>query len=308
MKRKYNYIVTIGLCVKNSAHTIAENIESIIKLDYPKDQFQLVVVDGHSTDNTVEIIKDKLNGSNVDSIFLFDNCRGLSYARQLVVDNCDSKYIVWVDGDNVLPANFLKSQTDYMERHPKDGFCGAKIFPLGKSIVSRLQGYQWVIPASDWKNAGYLMGRTGIQGTICRVDAINSVGGFDLSINGAGEDVDLFIRMKLEGWRIGANKETRIYHHMRDTWRGLWKESVWWAYGTSYVSKKHTTFFPNLKRRAGFAILDCFRLTFKSFKLTKDLGCIMMPIHYGIRRIGFLIGHWYAKKNDYRPFSIQRSV
>jgi len=299
--KKGNFTASIGLCVRNSARTIAKNIESIINLDYSKDQFQLVVVDGHSTDNTVEIIKDTLKGSDVNAIFMLDNGKGLSYARQLVVGNCNSKYIVWVDGDNVLPKNFLKSHIDYMENHPKDGFSGAKIIPLGKSVVSRLQGYQWVIPASNWKDAGYKMGKTGIQGTICRVDAINSVGGFDRFIDGAGEDVDLFIRMKLEGWGIGGTKDTRIYHFMRDTWKGLWKESVWWGYGTSYVTNKHKTFFPSLKRRAGFAILDCFKLTFKSFKLTKDLGCILMPLHYGIRRLGFLVGHWYAMKNNYYP-------
>jgi len=301
MKNKDLFTVAIGLCVRNSARTIAENIESIVNLDYAKDRFQLVVVDGHSTDNTVEIIKDKLKGSNVKAMFLLDDGRGLSHARQLVVDHCNSKYIVWVDGDNVLPANFLESHVEYMEKHPKDGFCGAKIFPLGESIVSRLQGYQWVIPASDWKNAGYLMGKTGIQGTICRVDAINSVGGFDPSIDGAGEDVDLFIRMKIDGWGIGNNSGTRIYHFMRDTWKGLWKESVWWGYGTAYVSSKHETFFPSLKHRTGFAILDCVKLTFKSFKLTKDLACIMMPIHYGLRRLGFLVGHIHARRNDYKP-------
>lgn len=301
MKDNYDYTAAIGLCIRNSARTIAENINSIVKLDYPKEKFLLVVVDGNSTDGTVEIIKEKLNQSNVNAVFMCDEGKGLSCARQLAVENCNSKYIVWVDGDNVLPENFLSSHVSYMENHPRNAFCGAKIHPLGKSIVSRLQGYQWVIPASNWKQAGYKMGKTGIQGTICRVDAISSVGGFDCSIDGAGEDVDLFIRMKMYGWSIGDNKDTLIYHYMRDTWSGLWKESVWWGYGTSYVTTKHKTFFPSMKRRAGFAILDCFKVTLKSLKLTKDLGCVLMPLHYSIRRLGFLVGHWYAKKHNYGP-------
>ena len=291
--------VAIGLCVKNSEKTIAKNIESIVNLDYPKNRFRLIVVDGCSTDNTIGIIKNSLKGTGVRVIFLSDNGKGLSYARQLVFENCDSKYIVWVDGDNVLPSNFLKSQVGYMEDHVKAGFCGAQIIPLGETVVARLQGYQWVIRGLNTKRAGYFMGKTGIQGTICRVDAIKSVGGFDLSIEGAGEDVDLFIRMKLAGWEIGANKETRIYHFMRDTWRGLYKESMWWGYGTAYIASKHKPLFPSLKRRAGFAIVECIILTFKSFRLTKDLACVIMPIHYGIRRLGFLAGHWYARKNRY---------
>ena len=291
--------VVIGLCVRNCEKTIAENIESIMNLDYPLDRFQLMVVDGCSTDNTVGIIRERLDGTDIKALFLSDGGRGLSYARQMVVDKCDTKYVVWVDGDNVLPPNFLRSQVEHMEANPKAGFAGVKIIPLGNSVVSRLQGYQWIIPASDWKKAGYFMGKTGIQGTICRVDAIKSVGGFDLSIEGAGEDVDLFVRMKIAGWGIGSNEETKIYHYMRDTWRGLWKESVWWGYGTAYIASKHKSLFPSLKRRAGFAILDCFKLTFKSLKLTKDLACFIMPVHYGVRRLGFLMGHWHARNDRY---------
>ena len=291
--------VAVGLCVRNCEKTVAKTVESVTKQEYPTDRFSLIVVDGCSTDGTVGTIEDKLKCSEAKSLFLSDGGRGLSFARQLVVDNCLSKYIVWIDGDNFLPPDFLNKQVAYMEKHPHAGFCGAAIVPLGQSIVSRLQGYQWVIPASDRKRAGYLMGKTGIQGTICRMDAIKSVGGFDLSIEGAGEDVDLFIRMKVAGWEIGNNKETRIYHYMRDTWSSLWKESVWWGYGTQYLTTKHRPFFPPLTRRAGFAILECAKLTFKSFKLTKDLGCVFMPLHYGLRRLGFLVGHIYARRYRY---------
>jgi glycosyltransferase involved in cell wall biosynthesis len=291
--------VTVGLCVRNCEKTIAETVESIMNLDYPRESFRLIVVDGCSSDNTVKVIRDKLKDADINAVILSDERRGLSYARQMAVDYCDAKYIVWADGDNVLPTNFLRSQVEYMEENSKIGFAGVKIVPLGKSVVSRLQGYQWVIPASDWKKAGYLMGKTGIQGTICKVEAIRSLGGFDLSIEGAGEDVDLFIRMRLAGWEIGSNNGTRIYHYMRDTWKSLWKESVWWGYGTSYLTSKHKPFFPSLRRRAGFAIVDCVKLTFKSYKLTKDLACIIMPIHYGIRRLGFLAGHWHARNNLY---------
>jgi len=291
--------VAIGLCVRNCEKTISKTVRSIVDLEYPRDKFQLLVVDGHSTDNTVKVIRDMLINTSISTVFMTDKGQGLSYARQMVVDNCNSKYIVWIDGDNIVPRNFLQSQVEYMEEHPEMGFCGVGIVPLGKTVVSRLQGYQWVIPGADLKKHGYLMGKTGIQGTICRMDAINHINGFDLSIRGAGEDVDLFIRMRIAGWKIGYNHKTRIYHHMRDTWKDLWKESVWWGYGTHYLNSKHTPFFPSLRRRAGFAVIDCIKLTFKSLKLTKDFSCVLMPLHYGFRRLGFLVGHWHAQNDGY---------
>jgi cellulose synthase/poly-beta-1,6-N-acetylglucosamine synthase-like glycosyltransferase len=291
--------VAIGLCVRNSEKTIRQTIRSVAKLDYPMDKLMLIVVYGDSVDNTLGIINSEIAEAKFKSKILYDNGRGLSFARQLIVNNCDAPYIAWIDGDNVLPINFLKTQVECMQQNPNVGVCGVRIVPLGQSVVSRLQGYQWTIPVSDWKKAGYSMGKIGMQGTICRVEAIEEVGGFDLGIDGAGEDVDLFIKIKIAGWTITSNDKTCIYHYMRDTWKGLWKESVWWGYGTNYVSSRHKSFFPSMKRRAGFAILDCVKLTFVSLKVTKDLACALMPLHYGIRRIGFLVGHYYAKKNLY---------
>jgi len=295
-ERNRLYEVVIGLCVKNSSKTIGQNVDSIKNLDYPKDKFQLIVVDGCSSDNTMEIIREKLEGTGIESVFTNDGGRGLSLARQLVVDTCNSPYIIWVDGDNVLSSNLLKSQVEYMNTHQEFAFVGVMLIPLGDTIVSRIQGYQMIIPASDWRARS-------LQGAIFRVSAIRDVGGFDTAIEGAGEDADLFIRLKIAGWAIGLNRETKIYHYMRDTWRGLWKESVWFGYATHYLTAKHRLFFSSLGRRASLDIADCIKLTFVSFKLTKDLGCVLMPFHYGLTRLGFLVGHYYARKNEYEPVS-----
>ena len=184
-------------------------------MNYPKNSFCLLVVDGCSTDRTIQIIQETLTNSGVDFTLLSDNGNGLSFARQMVVDRCNTKYLLWVDGDNLLPTDFLNAQVQFMENNPKAAFCGVRTAPLGKSIVSRLQGYQWTIPVSDLARAGYKIGKTGIQGTICRMDAIKEVGGFDLTIEGAGEDVDLFIRMKIAGWEMGFSEKTPIYHLVR---------------------------------------------------------------------------------------------
>jgi GT2 family glycosyltransferase len=262
----------------------------------------LTVVDGCSSDNTMKIIREKLEGSGVKSVFANDGGRGLSVARQMIVDSCSSKYIVWVDGDNVLPPNFLKAQVEYLENaNLKTGSCAVKPIPLGKRLVARLQGYQWIIWASNWKEDDSIMGKTAMQGTICRVDAIRDVGGFDCTIKGAGEDIELFIRMKDAGWGIGVNKQTRIYHNMRDTWSGLWKESVWQGYANHYFTAKHTHFYPSLGRRAYLEILGCVKLTLISFKLTKDLGCILMPLLFSLWWLGSLMGHYYARRDGYEP-------
>lgn len=47
--------VSIIIPAKNQERTIEECLRSLNELDYPKDRVEAVLVDGHSTDRTVEI-------------------------------------------------------------------------------------------------------------------------------------------------------------------------------------------------------------------------------------------------------------
>ncbi|MCD6241537.1 glycosyltransferase, partial [Candidatus Bathyarchaeota archaeon] len=50
-------MVTVGVCVRDSAFTICETIESIIAQDYPHELMEVIFVDDGSEDETLAIIK-----------------------------------------------------------------------------------------------------------------------------------------------------------------------------------------------------------------------------------------------------------
>lgn len=154
-----------------------------------------------STDDTVEIIKSELTWIVISYNILYDKRRGLSYARQMVLKNSAGKYVIWIDGDNYIPSHFIKRQVSSMEQNPEVGAQGALMIPKGDSIVARLQGYQWLIPAIDKtlkrkEDEKKEIPLLGMMGVICRLKALEEVDGFDLKIRGAGEDSDLFIKMQ----------------------------------------------------------------------------------------------------------------
>ena len=47
--------VSIIIPTKNNVDILEKCLGSVKNLDYPKDKYEVIVVDGHSTDNTVEI-------------------------------------------------------------------------------------------------------------------------------------------------------------------------------------------------------------------------------------------------------------
>ncbi len=88
-------IVTVCL---NTADTIIGTIESVLGQTY--DNLEYVIVDGMSTDGTLEIIKRYKEVSGVKIIFGRDS--GLYNAMNKGIDICDGNYILFLNSGDVL--------------------------------------------------------------------------------------------------------------------------------------------------------------------------------------------------------------
>jgi len=53
------------MCVKNSEDTVNEAIESVLSQDFPNELMELIIVDGHSRDKTLEIIRNGLKKTGI---------------------------------------------------------------------------------------------------------------------------------------------------------------------------------------------------------------------------------------------------
>jgi glycosyltransferase involved in cell wall biosynthesis len=233
-----NIEATIGLCVKDSDLTIKETVESIVRQDFPHEKMEIIVVDGESKDRTLTIVRDGLRISDIQVKLYSDNGKGLGAARQIVVDNASGKYIVWVDGDNVIPENFVRKQVEFMDLNPKVGAAQGKWgLHKTKSLVATLANLS-ELESEDLDNNITAIGT--VKG-IYRLRAIRQAGDFDKFIKGASEDLDLSYRIWMSGWSL-SKSQAILYQRWRTTWKDLWKWYSWWGYGEHY--RKHK--FPNL--------------------------------------------------------------
>ncbi|MEM4474531.1 MAG: glycosyltransferase [Candidatus Bathyarchaeia archaeon] len=286
-------LVTIGLCVKNAANTVAWTIRTIVSQSY--DNVELIVVDGMSTDGTLDIIKRELSQLNIPARIESDNGKGLAYARQLVVDYAKGKYVLWVDGDHILPHDYVKKQVIFMENHSDAGAAEAITRHIGSSLVAKLEGYIWRIYSK--KRVGKNLESVGSAGTIYRLEAIKEVGGYDIRIRGAGEDGDISRRIKKKGWSLYINPDAYYYHVVRSTWRDLWREYYWWGYGAHYVAHKHPYSVNPWKFIPLIAFISGVKHGLEALKQTNDLTCLLMPIHYAWKRTAWTIG-WIKAHYD----------
>ena len=103
-----NHKISVIIPVWNREDKIINCLKSIEKQTF-KD-IEVIIIDDGSTDNTVSIIKDYINGSLLDiRLFQIDHS-GVSIARNYGIDKCSGEYIFFLDSDDCIFKNtFLET-------------------------------------------------------------------------------------------------------------------------------------------------------------------------------------------------------
>jgi O-antigen biosynthesis protein len=127
-------MVTVTVATKNREDTIGDAIESLLKLDFPKDRYEVIVVDDGSTDKTPEIAKSFVSDTAPLVRYIRQDYAGLSVARNRGITEGRGDLFCFMDDDAVAEPDWLTGMVDTADRHP-DVEC------FGGRIVLRLEGH-----------------------------------------------------------------------------------------------------------------------------------------------------------------------
>ncbi len=99
--------ITIAICNYNSACYIERTLNSIINQSYKK--FKLLIIDDFSADNSCEFADKILSKSLIDyNILRFNSNHGICYARQHALKLAKTKYIIFIDSDDLAHEHLIK--------------------------------------------------------------------------------------------------------------------------------------------------------------------------------------------------------
>ena len=101
-----NLFISILICCYNSEKYISNTLDSILIQKYSN--YEIIIVDDGSEDNTKNIIEKKL--FNKKYIYKFQKNKGLSEARNLGLSLSNSNYIFILDHDDIMDKNRLENQ------------------------------------------------------------------------------------------------------------------------------------------------------------------------------------------------------
>lgn len=287
-----NKKVTVGLCVKNGEKVVKIAFNSLSSQDYPHELLKIVIIDDGSTDNTFSIAQKFAKETDIQTIVIASNGRGLGASRQLAVDNAgDSDYVLFEDDDLVLADNFISSQVKFMDNNPKVGAAeGITLSVLKGSLLGRFVGARYIRNSSNLTIIG-----TG--GAIFRSEALKSIGGFDVHIKGAMEDVDISRRLLKSGWELAANRSARLHaKYPLVTLTALWRKNRWYGYGNHFQFHKYrdnsliVIYFPPL------VLWGAFKTSYMTCRFTNRKSDFFFAVLYSFGMManyaGFIRAHF----------------
>ena len=99
---------------------IQETLESIAAQSYI--HFECIVVDDHSTDETVDVVSAFAKADSRFSILKrpYDRPKGANACRNVAFENSNGVYIKWFDSDDVMTTAHLSESISYLQNNNLD--------------------------------------------------------------------------------------------------------------------------------------------------------------------------------------------
>ncbi len=197
--------VSVIIPAYNSARFLPETIESVLAQTY-KD-YEIIVVDDGSTDNTREILApyfDKIK-------YIYQQNQGAAKARNTAIKHSQGEYIAFLDADDVWLPEKLHIQVDYLNNNPEI----AMVYSLSLSI--NIDGKQ-IGKKSRHRNlySGDIFNKLFVKNffttstVVVRKRVLNTIGLFDESLINS-QDRDLWLRITREFRVSGIDKHLCKY-------------------------------------------------------------------------------------------------
>ena len=214
--------VSIICPIYNEEPFIEQCIDSVFQQDLPPDKWELLLVDGMSTDLTRRLIEPYLNKHT--NIRLLDNPHKTApYAMNLGINAARGEYIVRIDAHADYPSNYVSTLLHYLQTLPDAANVGAVCRTLPRNNTKKAQAIAHVM--SSRFGVGNAAFRTGVS-EITEVDTVpfgcwrkslfEDIGLFDVELTRNQDDEFNAITIQ-HGYKIYLIPELIVTYYSRDS-------------------------------------------------------------------------------------------
>lgn len=234
---EYLPFISIFIPAHNEEHTIEATVRSICESDYDEDgeiRYEVIVINDGSTDRTGEIlseIKKELPQLKIVTRHPPRSGKGKGFVLNDALTLSQGDIIGVFDADTQIKTDYLRTIVKYLNEGIDGVQSRVKMYNKDENYLARMQHVEFasfantLIGKDNMDYTGFLGG----NGQFVKKDAIINCGRWDgFAVT---EDLNLAIKIILNGGKIRYCGECAIYQEAVTEWRPFFRQRIRWAIG-----------------------------------------------------------------------------
>jgi len=231
--------VAIIVPAYNEEANIANTIESVLSINYPRDCFEVVIINDGSKDGTGEICR-KYAGEGL--ITYLENNPNIGKAASLNrgIEYADTEYVICIDADTVIEKDIIQKTLPYFDSDDVAAVTSAIKVKNPKTWMQKIIEVEYAVGNGFYNKIWSLLNCMFVtpgQFSIYRREKVLEVGGFDR--NNLVEDMELAYRMNKAGMKIAVCTSATAHTVVPATVKDFYYQRKRWYTGTIQTILKH---------------------------------------------------------------------
>lgn len=215
--QKKRPLFSVLIANHNDGNYLQNTIDSVFAQTY--DNWEIIIVDDKSTDNSEEIYKKYANDTRIH-IYRNDENRGCGYTKRRCVDLAQGEICGFVDADDSITPNAIEVMTEAHIKEPQCSLIYSQFYYTDENLnVTSVSQHQCTIPEGKSFLTCNILGAVSHFVTF-KKNYYNQTAGIDPSFKIA-EDIDLYFKLEEVGkllfiptplyyYRIGTGNNTSL--------------------------------------------------------------------------------------------------
>jgi len=293
--------------IKNEVKHIEHSVLSLLDLDDRGLGFEILLIDGNSTDGTFQLLFDKFGHNS--KVSLLHNPRGYTpSAFNIGIGVAKGDYILIAGARHKLARNYAIMCISDLERDKKIGVVGGLAIHQNEGEVSESIAYamtsKFGVGGQNFRaiNKSAFVDTVGTP--VYNKEIFDEIGIFDEALI-RNQDDELNYRLHLAGYKAWLNVNALVTYTVRSNFYSLWRQYQQYGYWKIYVNKKHKTVTTFRQIIPALFVVYLFILPFIFILFNFALIILLLPLIGYIFSI--IIITRTVKFNIYKSFLVSKS-
>jgi len=303
--------ISVVIPTYNRSNILPRCLDSLFNQTYPKDLYEVIIVNDGSKDNTENILKENEKMAPCGFTWITQQNQGIASATNSGISRSKGDLICFTGDDCIVEYNWITNLVN--------GFIDDSIGAVGGKVIS----YQTITPIQQFiEESGVLDQENFIKRNMLitgsaayRRNILTDIHGLDNHLN-ACLDLDISIKTQLLGYKLKYVHDAVVHHDHPATMKGLFFQQYRNAIGyvrlhRKYGQKFNLAYYTSIYWGRIFVIMLCYPYTLVFALVSKKKKYfVLKPLYYILYYCAFSWGvvRETLLGTEYRDYPIQSHI